>query len=71
MGKKLVAARDLPQATSSAGRHRREVARRRGLPPYELDALLGRTLARPLAAEQDVAVADFEPADRPVGAREA
>jgi hypothetical protein len=42
-----------------------------GLPPYELDALLDRVLARPLAAEQDVVLEDFEPSDRPVGVREA
>ena len=34
-----------------------------GLPPYELDRLLGRTLLRPLALEQDVALEDVELAE--------
>jgi N-acetylneuraminate synthase/sialic acid synthase len=33
-----------------------------GLPPYELDALIGRTLARPLAPDQGVTRADLAPA---------
>ena len=31
-----------------------------GLPPYELDGLLGRRLARSLGAEEDIALADVE-----------
>jgi sialic acid synthase len=72
MGKKLVAARDLPAGHVVAPGDL--VARSPadgGLAPYELDALIGRALARPLAAEQDVSLEDFEPVDRPVGAREA
>jgi len=42
-----------------------------GLPPYELDDLLGRKLARPLVFEQAVAQDDVEPAEQPVAAREA
>jgi sialic acid synthase len=72
MGKKLVTARDLPAGHVVAPGDL--VARSPadgGLAPYELDALIGRALARPLAAGQDVSLEDFEPVDRPVGAREA
>ncbi len=59
MGKKLVAARDLPAGhVLDGGRSRREVARRRGLPPAAIDALLGRVLARPLAEEQAILATD-------------
>ena len=72
MGKKLVAARDLPaghvlepddlEAKSPADG---------GLPPYELDRLLGKRLLRPLAFEQDVSLEDVELIEEPVAAREA
>jgi len=72
MGKKLVAARDLPAGhVVGPGDIVARSPADGGLPPYELDVLLGRALVRPLAAEQDVAVTDFEPASSPVGAREA
>jgi sialic acid synthase len=72
MGKNLVAARDLPVGhVVGPGDVVAKSPADGGLPPYELDALLGRALARPLAAEQAVAVTDFEPAGRPVAAREA
>jgi len=64
MGKQLVAARALPAghelgpgdlvARSPAGD---------GLPPYELGALVGRVLARPLEADQSVTVSDLAPAE--------
>jgi N-acetylneuraminate synthase/sialic acid synthase len=72
MGKKLVAARDLPaghvlgpgdlEARSPAGG---------GLPPYELDRLLGRRLLRPLAFEEGVTFEAVEPVEEPVAAGEA
>lgn len=72
MGKKLVAARDLPAGhVVGPGDLVAKSPADGGLPPYELDALLGRALLRPLAIEQDVALEDFEPADSPVGALEA
>lgn len=72
MGKKLVAARDLPAGhVIGVGDLVAKSPADGGLPPYELDALIGRALIRPLTAEQDVALEDFEPADRPVGARQA
>ncbi len=72
MGKKLVAARDLPAGhVVGPGDLVARSPADGGLPPYELDALIGRALARPLVAEQDVALGDFEPVDRAVGAREA
>jgi len=71
MGKKLVAARDLSAGhVVGPGDLVAKSPADGGLPPYELDRLLGRTLVRPLAAEQDVSLEDFEPADRPVGARQ-
>jgi N-acetylneuraminate synthase/sialic acid synthase len=64
MGKQLVAARalqvghvlcvdDLRIVSPSGG----------GVPPYELDAIVGRTLARPLAPEQGVTFDDLAPAE--------
>ena len=71
MGKKLVAGRDLPAGhVVVTGDLVAKSPADGGLPPYVLDDLLGRALRRPLAEEQDVALEDFEPADRPVGARE-
>ena len=61
MGKKLVAARDLAEGhvlgaddvaiKSPAGG---------GLPPHEYDGVLGRRLARPLAADQGITLLDLE-----------
>jgi N-acetylneuraminate synthase/sialic acid synthase len=73
MGKKLVAARDLPAghvlglddlvAKSPADG---------GLPPYQVDELVGRRLLRALSFEQDVTFLDVEsagdPADEPAAA---
>src|SRR5205085_8384831 len=64
MGKKLVAARDL-----DAGHVLTEadVAVKSpadgGLPPYELDRLLGRPLRRPLRVEETIFLEDVEPAE--------
>jgi N-acetylneuraminate synthase/sialic acid synthase len=61
MGKQLVAARDLPAGHVLA---EGDLAARSpadgGLPPYELDRLLGRPLLRPLAFEQEVALEDVD-----------
>jgi len=72
MGKKLVAARDLAAGHLLGARdlEARSPADG-GLPPYELDRLLGRRLRHPLAVEQDVTFEDVEPAEAPVAAREA
>jgi N-acetylneuraminate synthase/sialic acid synthase len=70
MGKKLVASRELPAGhVLSPGDLEAKSPADGGLPPYELDRLLGRRLLRPLAFEQDVALDDVELADAPVGAR--
>jgi sialic acid synthase SpsE len=71
MGKELVAARPLPAghvlgdsdliAKSPADG---------GLPPYELDALRGRTLARQLDADEDVTHEQLVPVAEPVAARD-
>ncbi|HSC91318.1 MAG TPA: N-acetylneuraminate synthase family protein [Gaiellaceae bacterium] len=53
MGKQLVAARDLPAGhVLAAGDLVAKSPADGGLPPYELDRLLGRTLARPLRDEE-------------------
>jgi sialic acid synthase len=69
MGKKLVAARELPAGhvlgaddvaiKSPAGG---------GLPPYEYDAVLGRRLARRVMADQGLTLLDLEPVEAPLAA---
>jgi N-acetylneuraminate synthase/sialic acid synthase len=72
MGKKLVATRDLPVGhVLGQGDLLAKSPADGGLPPYELDELLGRKLARPLVFEQAVAEDDLEPVEHPVAAREA
>jgi sialic acid synthase len=72
MGKKLVAARDLPTGHVLApGDLVAKSPADEGLPPYELDVLLGRPLVRALAADEAVAAEDLAPAQEPVVAREA
>ena len=62
MGKKLVAARDL-----EAGRVLAEAdfaiksPADGGLPPYELDRLVGRTLRRPLGVDETITIDDLDP----------
>ncbi len=72
MGKKLVATRDLAvghvlTANDLAARSPADG----GLPPYELDDLLGRRLTRPLMVDQALVTDDVEPVAEPVAAREA
>jgi N-acetylneuraminate synthase/sialic acid synthase len=70
MGKKLVAARDLPVGHVLApGDLEARSPADGGLPPYELDGLLGATLLRPLAVEEQIALEDVEPAEKPVASR--
>ena len=72
MGKQLVATRDLEVGHALAPGDL--VARSpadAGLPPYEVESLLGRTLVRPLAFEQAVLEADLEQVEQAVVAREA
>ncbi|CAN5226133.1 N-acetylneuraminate synthase [soil metagenome] len=70
MGKKLVAARDLPAGHMlAAGDLEAKSPADGGLPPYELDRLLGRRLLCALATDQDVTFEDVEPVEEPVGAR--
>jgi sialic acid synthase len=72
MGKKLVAARELPAGHVLApGDLVAKSPADGGLPPYELDNLVGRPLARGLAAEQTVLAEDVVPAAQPVAARDA
>ena len=72
MGKKLVAARDLPAGhLLGPGDLVAKSPADGGLPPYELDRLLGRKLVRALATDEEVALADVEQVEAPVAAREA
>jgi N-acetylneuraminate synthase/sialic acid synthase len=67
MGKMLVAARDLEAGTVlTAGDVVAKSPADGGLPPYELDRLLGRALSRPLRADDAVTLADLVPLDEPV-----
>ena len=71
MGKKLVAARDLPAGhVLEPGDVEARSPADGGLPPYELDRLLGGTLLRALSAQEDVALEDVELAEKPLAARE-
>ena len=64
MGKQLVAARALQVGHVLGADDLRIVSPDDGgLPPYELDAIVGRTLARPLAPEQGVTFDDLAPAE--------
>jgi sialic acid synthase len=67
MGKKLVATRDLPagHVLGPADLEAKSPADG-GLPPYQLDQLLGRRLLRALAYEQDVTFLDVEQTEEPV-----
>jgi sialic acid synthase len=69
MGKKLVAARELELGHVLAAE---DLAIKSpadgGLPPFELDRLVGRRLRRPVAAEDFVTFDDVEPAESPAGA---
>jgi len=72
MGKKLVAARDLEQGHVLGPN---DVAIKSpadgGLPPYELDRLVGRRLRRRLAFEDFVTFDDVEPLSEHAGAHAA
>ena len=71
MGKKLVAARALPAGHVLApGDLVAKSPADDGLAPYELDGLVGRTLARPLVEEQAVLAVDLVPAAQPVATRD-
>ena len=64
MGKKLVAARGLPAGhVLAAGDLVAKSPADGGLPPYELDRLVGKRLLRPLAPEEDVALDDVDLAE--------
>ncbi len=64
MGKQLVAVRALQVGhVIGAGDIAIKSPAEGGLPPYELDALVGRTLTRPLAPEQGVTFEDLAPAE--------
>jgi len=68
MGKKLVAARELPAGhVLGEGDIAAKSPADGGLPPYELDRLLGRRLVRPLALEQNVTLEDVDLAEELAG----
>jgi sialic acid synthase len=63
MGKKLVAARDLPPGhVLEPGDVVAKSPADGGLPPFELDGLLGRRLVNALRADEDITLEDVEPA---------
>jgi sialic acid synthase len=69
MGKKLVAARDLEQGrVLTVADLAIKSPADGGLPPYELDRLVGRRLRRPIAFEDFVTFDDVEPAAKPADA---
>jgi sialic acid synthase SpsE len=69
MGKKLVAARDLPAGHVLApGDIDAKSPADGGLPPYELERLVGRRLRRRLEFEDAVTFEDLEPVSTPVAA---
>jgi sialic acid synthase len=69
MGKQLVAARDLPAGhVLVPGDLDAKSPADGGLPPYELDRLLGRRLQRALAFEESVTFEDLEPVEEPLAA---
>jgi sialic acid synthase len=69
MGKQLVAARDLDAGhVLAAGDLAAKSPAEGGLPPYELDALVGRALVRPLRLDQPIMAEDLEPAGTPAAA---
>ena len=70
MGKKLVAARDLPAGHLLApGDVEAKSPADGGLPPYELDRLVGRRLRRPIPFEDFVTFDDVEPLSEHAGAQ--
>jgi N-acetylneuraminate synthase/sialic acid synthase len=69
MGKKLVAARELAAGHVLApGDIEAKSPADGGLPPYELERLLGRRLQRPLAFEESLTFEDLEPVEEPLAA---
>jgi sialic acid synthase len=59
MGKKLVAARDLPVGQVLTEGDVAIKSPNDGLPPYELDRVLGKTLIRNLHEDENIAFADL------------
>jgi len=69
MGKNLVAARDLPTGHVLApGDLEAKSPADGGLPPYELERLLGRRLQRPLRFEESVTFEGLVPVEEPLAA---
>ena len=59
MGKSLFAARDLPEGSKIAASDIAVKSPGGGIPPYELDSLVGKTLARALSEDDVFSPADF------------
>ena len=69
MGKNLVAARELPAGhVLVPGDVEAKSPAERGLPPYELERVLGRKLRRRLAWEEQITFEDLEPVEEPLAA---
>jgi N-acetylneuraminate synthase/sialic acid synthase len=67
MGKKLVAARDLPAGHVLTAEDIALKSPGDGLPPYELERVLGATLARPLLEDDTLTFEHLEAAAEPTG----
>jgi N-acetylneuraminate synthase/sialic acid synthase len=63
MGKKLVAAHDLPAGHLLALEDIAIKSPNDGLPPYEIDRVIGRTIQRPLAEDENIRLEDLAPQD--------
>ena len=62
MGKKLVAARDLPAGHVLTLQDVAIKSPNDGLPPYEFDRVMGQVLVRPLQEDENIAFADLRAA---------
>lgn len=60
MGKKLVAGRDLPAGTVLSSENVAIKSPNDGLPPYELDRVVGKRLKRDLAADENISWQDLD-----------
>ncbi len=63
MGKKIVAARDIPEGHVLAADDLTIKSPNDGLPPYEFDKLLGKVLRRRLRADENISFADVRDQD--------
>ncbi|MBL0715723.1 MAG: N-acetylneuraminate synthase family protein [Desulfosarcina sp.] len=68
MGKKIVAARDLPQGHSIQMEDLAIKCPGDGLPPYEIDKVIGRLTVKPIAVDEDISFEVLNGAQQAAGA---